>query len=77
MAKKFNSRRNRDSVRPGIGSNDPVWFAKHMLGIQPWRKQEEILKALASHRHVAVRSCNGSGKNIRRCSRNSLVDRYA
>ena len=64
MAKKFNSRRNRDSVRPGIGSNDPVWFAKHMLGIQPWRKQEEILKALASHRHVAVRSCNGSGKTF-------------
>ena len=41
---------------------DAVWFATHGLGQKPWSKQREILKAIQTHRLVAVRSCNGSGK---------------
>ena len=42
----------------------PVAFAKLQLGIQPWKKQREILYAIANHHRVAVRSCNGSGKTL-------------
>ncbi len=43
---------------------NPVKFATQHLGVTPWRKQAEILNALARHNHVAVRSCNGSGKTF-------------
>lgn len=40
----------------------PLQFAQSVLGIHPWSKQVEILNAIANHRRVAVRSCNGAGK---------------
>ena len=43
---------------------NPVWFATNELGVSPWEKQRTILKALAKHNRVAVRSCNGSGKTF-------------
>lgn len=43
---------------------DPVAFAQHWLGVQPWQKQQDILDALAAHPAVAVRSCNGAGKTF-------------
>ena len=43
---------------------NPVKFASRYLGVTPWRKQAEILDAIARHNHVAVRSCNGSGKTF-------------
>ena len=43
---------------------NPLWFATHRLGVKPWKKQAEILNALAKNNHVAVRSCNGSGKTF-------------
>ena len=42
----------------------PVVFATNELGVSPWEKQRTILKALAKHNRVAVRSCNGSGKTF-------------
>ena len=42
----------------------PSRFAERILNVQPWQKQREILNALANHRNVAVRSCNGAGKTF-------------
>ena len=43
---------------------DPVDFAEFWLNEKPWLKQRQILKALKTHRQVAVRSCNASGKTF-------------
>ena len=42
----------------------PVDFASNLLGVKPWGKQKQILKALADNDQVAVRSCNGAGKTF-------------
>ncbi len=42
----------------------PVVFAKDYLDVRPWKKQREILSAIANCNRVAVRSCNGSGKTF-------------
>jgi phage terminase large subunit len=44
--------------------NDPVGFCREVLGVEPWEKQEEILRALATLPRVTVRSCNNSGKTM-------------
>ena len=44
--------------------NHPADFADNVLNVQPWLKQREILNAVANHRKVAVRSCNGAGKTF-------------
>lgn len=36
--------------------DDPVGFARDILGVDPWFKQAEILEALRDHNRVAVRS---------------------
>lgn len=36
--------------------NDPVTFAREALGIEPWSRQEDILRAVAESPRVAVRS---------------------
>ena len=43
---------------------NPNKFAKHVLGVEPWGKQRDILSAIAHNRKVAVRSCNGAGKTF-------------
>ena len=48
----------------GEWRENPVLFVREHLGVRPWRKQEEILNAIAEHNYVAVRSCNGSGKTF-------------
>jgi phage terminase large subunit len=35
---------------------DPVFFAEHVLGVEPWSKQKEILRAVQHHNRIAVRS---------------------
>lgn len=47
-----------------VGRMAPVWFVTKVLGVEPWRKQEEILNAVRDHNYVAVRACNGSGKTF-------------
>lgn len=42
--------------------DDPVGFAVDILGITPWERQVEILKSIAHHPKVAVRSGHKVGK---------------
>ena len=42
----------------------PVAFAREVLGVQLWAKQEEVLNALTSHRRIAVKAGNGLGKGF-------------
>lgn len=43
---------------------DPVWFARHVLGVHPWSRQREILEAVRDSRMTSVRSCHGVGKTF-------------
>jgi hypothetical protein len=45
-------------------ANDPVGFAREVLGWTPWAKQEEIGRALVETKRVSVVSCNGAGKTV-------------
>lgn len=42
--------------------SDPVAFAREQLRFHPWERQAAIMQAVATHKRVAVRSCNNSGK---------------
>jgi hypothetical protein len=42
---------------------DPVLWAKERLGIFLWSKQREIIRAVATHRRVAIKSCHEIGKS--------------
>ena len=42
----------------------PLDFARDVLGVTLWSKQEEVLSALPIHRRVAVKSGNGLGKGF-------------
>lgn len=41
---------------------DPVHFASDVLGARLWRRQRDIVRAVATHRLVAVKACHASGK---------------
>lgn len=43
--------------------NDPVAFAREVLGVEPWSKQVEILEAVRDNMRVAVRSGHKIGKS--------------
>lgn len=43
---------------------DPVCFCRHILGVEPWGKQVEVLRGLRDHDRVAVRSGHGTGKSF-------------
>lgn len=43
--------------------DDPVGFARDVLGIELWRAQVEILEAIRDHRNVTVRSGHKCGKS--------------
>lgn len=43
---------------------DPVFFCRKVLGIEPWHKQAEVLNALKDNERVAVRSGHGTGKSF-------------
>ncbi len=42
--------------------NDPVAFANEVLGVQPWAKQQAIMRSVAQHKRTTVRACHYSGK---------------
>ena len=42
----------------------PSEFARNVLGVQLWSKQEEVLHALSQNRRVAVKAGNGLGKGF-------------
>jgi len=52
----------RAAVR--LWRQDPVRFATDVLGFQPWSRQAEILRAVAAHDRVAVRSGHKVGKSL-------------
>lgn len=43
--------------------NDPVGFARDILGVDPWSAQVRILEAVRDHGRVAVRSGHKTGKS--------------
>ena len=55
---------------PAAGGPDPLpaptpgRFAREVLGVELWAKQEEVLAALPERRRVAVKSGNGLGKGF-------------
>ena len=44
--------------------SSPVGFARDVLGVDLWSKQEEVLEALTEHTRVVVKSGNGLGKGF-------------
>ena len=44
-------------------ARNPAYFVTEVLGGRPWAKQIEIAEAVRDHKHVAVRSCHGIGKD--------------
>ena len=50
--------------QPGEPLLSPVAFAREVLGVRLWEKQEEVLTALTTHRRVAVKAGNGLGKGF-------------
>lgn len=44
-------------------ADDPVAFAVEVLGITPWSRQADVLRAVAGHHRVAVRSGHKVGKS--------------
>ena len=51
-------------VRPDPDApTDPVYFVRETLAEKPYRKQTDILNAVARSRRVSVVGCNGSGKD--------------
>ena len=59
-----------DAAGPAMDANaaasalSPVAFARQVLGVSLWHKQEEVLDALTSSRRVAVKAGNGLGKGF-------------
>jgi hypothetical protein len=43
---------------------DPIGFATHVLGVELWEKQQEILEAVRDHARVTVRSGHKVGKSL-------------
>lgn len=43
---------------------DPVYFCRHILGVEPWGKQIDVLRGLRDQDRVAVRSGHGTGKSF-------------
>ncbi len=43
---------------------DPVLFARHILGVQLWARQREILRAIRKHRRTAIKASHGTGKTF-------------
>jgi phage terminase large subunit len=43
---------------------DPVRFASHVLGVDLWKREVEILRSIQKHRRTAVKACHGVGKTF-------------
>jgi phage terminase large subunit len=43
---------------------DPVLFASHVLGMDLWEREIEILRTIKSHRRTAIKACHGVGKTF-------------
>lgn len=54
----------RQQSRKSRYQTDPWLWAKDVLGITLWSKQQDVLELLVNNDHTAVRSCHGSGKSL-------------
>lgn len=43
---------------------DPVRFASHVLGLDLWPREVEILRSIKSNRRTAIKACHGVGKTF-------------
>jgi hypothetical protein len=43
---------------------DPVLFASHLLGVDLWEREIEILRSIERHRRTAIKACHGVGKTF-------------
>jgi hypothetical protein len=43
---------------------DPVLFAVHILGVNLWDREAEILESIKTHRRTAVKAAHGFGKTF-------------
>src|ERR1017187_9790114 len=43
---------------------DPVLFASHVLGLDLWPREVEILRSIKIHRRTAIKACHGVGKTF-------------
>jgi len=53
----------KQQSRVGRYRTDPALWAKDVLGITLWSKQEDVFAQIMENDHVSVRSCHGSGKS--------------
>ncbi|MGH7780588.1 MAG: hypothetical protein ACREQR_12255 [Candidatus Binataceae bacterium] len=44
--------------------SDPVLFATHVLGVDLWTTEAEILRSIKSRRRTAIKACHGVGKTF-------------
>jgi phage terminase large subunit len=44
--------------------SDPVLFASHILGLDLWPREVEILRSIKTHCRTAVKACHGVGKTF-------------
>jgi hypothetical protein len=56
------SSEQKSSVRKMI--IDPVLFAVHILGVNLWDREAEILESIKTHRRTAVKAAHGVGKTF-------------
>jgi len=43
---------------------DPVLFATHLLSLDLWPREVEILRSIKTHRRTAIKACHGVGKTF-------------
>lgn len=43
---------------------DPVLFASHVLGVELWAREVEMVQTIKSHRRTAIKACHGVGKTF-------------
>src|ERR1700728_3732602 len=43
---------------------DPVLFASHVLGVDLWAREVEIVQTIRLHRRTAINACHGVGKTF-------------
>lgn len=54
----------RNQARQAGWVNDPVGWAKDVLGVHLWSKQQEICDSLIENKRTVVASCHGTGKAL-------------
>src|SRR6266852_7107296 len=69
LAKAHRLARQRETRgSPSLGltqyQTDPVAFAQQILRVEPWERQQAIMRSVAANRRTTVRSCHNSGKTF-------------